>query len=201
MEIEKLILSSIGGATFTLIINGLIKKYEKRENLKRQKKIFINFIDNNLIKDLEKYVAEYDSLIEDIDKEIIFDGRAMSQSSMLRKHIFDFFEKNDLIKLFSYCKKFSIVDIYHIFYEIEYLSTQAPYVLYTNFISRIQKHFNEHRQGNETFFEHSQWCENYKQKRNDFLSAINIQRIHMLSIIDNFKEVRKELESIEDLKD
>ena len=40
---EQIIHSSIGGSAMTLLINGLIKSYNKTQKLKRTSKIFIQF--------------------------------------------------------------------------------------------------------------------------------------------------------------
>lgn len=199
--IEKLILSSIGGSIITIFINGCIKRFEKRENLKKQKKIFIQFIDNIIIKYLEKHVVEYNQILEEINGENLFESRVMSVSPMLNKNIFDFFEKSDLIKIFSYCKKNSLVEVYHNFYEIEFLKANTPLIVLDVYLKKLDDHFGAHKIKNETFKDHIKWCAYYKQQSDDFILEVKMQRNHMIKLIESFNQIKNELQNIEELSD
>lgn len=196
--IDKLIYS-IGGSIITLLITSLIKQIEKRENLKKQTKIFIQFIDEIILKYLLISIAQYNDLLNDINNEKLFDARVMTQSPMLNKGIFDFFDKSDLIKILSYCKQNSLVDVYHNFYEIDFLQANSPSNILDTYLSKILNHYEEHKKENETLHEHNSTCQYFKQQKQNFKEEIIMQRDHSKNLIKSFLEIKSELKSIDEL--
>ena len=199
--IDKLILSSIGGSIVTIIINSFIKRHEKQENLKKQTKIFIQFVDNIIIRYLTIFVNEYNKIIEEIDSDKLFEVRIMTESPMLNKNIFDFFEKTDLIKIFSYCKKNSLVEVYHNFHEIEFLQKNTPLIMLRAYTTEILDHYEKHKRENETLDDHKTWCEFYKQQKNHLIEDVKIQKTHMETLIESFNQIKNELIQIDELND
>ena len=187
------------GAAITFLITNFGKWVEKRNDLKKQNKIFIKFIDDIVIKYLTMYVEQYEKILEDIDKDELFDSRVMTTSPMLNKGIFDFFEKSDLIKIFAHCKKNSLVDVYHNFYEIDFLQKKSPFCILNKYIKKILAHFEKHKSENETLEQHKVWCGFYDQQRGIFTQEIEIQKKHSETLIESFKQIKAELESIDEL--
>lgn len=199
MGIENIFLSSVGGSALTIIINESIKYYKRRENLRKQKEIFIAFIDRIIIKYLEINIKQYKSLKSEVDNDwSLFEIRKMEESPMLNKNIFDFFEREDLIKIFSYCKKNSIVQVYHNFYEIDFLQGNSPSVLLNNFTDSIYNHVEQ--QKGEDFYKHIENCVFYNNEKNRFKQQLNMYIQHAENLKKSFLEVKEELLEIEDLK-
>lgn len=195
---EKLIYS-IGGSIITLLITSLIKQIEKRENLKKQTKIFIQFIDEIVLKYLEISITQYNELLNDINKEELFHPRVMTQSPMLNKGIFDFFDKSDLIKILSYCKQNSLVDVYHNFYEIDFLQMNSPSNILDIYLTKILNHYEERKKENETLQEHNLSCQYFKQQKQNFKEELIMQRDHCKNLIESFLQIKSELKSIDEL--
>ena len=199
MGIENIIFSSIGGSALTILINEFIKYYKRRENLRKQKEIFIAFIDNIIIKYLEININQYKSLKSEVDNDwSLFENRLMDESPMLNKNIFDFFEREDLIKIFSYCKKNSIVQVYHNFYEIDFLQDNSPSILLNNYKAAVYKHIDEHKE--EDFYKHIKNCPFYSNEKYIFTQQLHMYIQHAENLKKSFSEVKEELLEIEDLK-
>lgn len=199
MRIDDIIFSSIGGSVLTIFINESIKYYKRRENLRKQKEIFIAFIDNIIIKYLELNIKQYKSLKSEVDNDwSLFENRLMDESPMLNKNIFDFFEREDLIKIFSYCKKNSIVEVYHNFYEIDFLQGNSPSILLNNYKVAVYKHIDEHKE--EDFYEHIKNCPFYSNEKYIFTQQLDMNIKHAENLKISFSQVKEELLEIEDLK-
>lgn len=197
--IEKL-LYSVGGSIITLVITGIVKLYEKQQNIKKQTKILIQFIDNIIIKYLKVSQEEYGKILEDIDDDKLFDSRVMTKSPMLNKQIFDFFEKKDLMKMFNYCQDNSVVDLYHNFHEIDFLQQYSPYVLLKKYTTEILDHFDGNECKTDTF-ETRQNCIFYQQKKEIFIREVEMQRSHTENLIKSFNQIKFELLNIEELNE
>lgn len=199
MGFENIIISSIGGSVLTIIINEFIKYYKRRENLRKQKEIFIAFIDNIIIKYLEVNIKQYKSLKSEVDNDwSLFENRLMDESPMLNKNIFDFFEREDLIKIFSYCKKNSIVEVYHNFYEIDFLQGNSPSILLNDYKAAVYKHVDEHKE--EDFYNHIKNCPIYSNEKYSFKQQLDMYIKHAENLKISFLQVKEELLEIEDLK-
>lgn len=198
--ISQIVLSSIGGAIFTISINEIIKSANKRNDLRNQKNILIAFLDEIVIKYLNINLEQYKELLSDLgDDEKLFAQRKFTLSPMLNKNIFDFFERKDLIKIFNYCKKNSIVKVYHNFYEIEFLKNKSPFILLDNFKRETEDHYEVHKLRGEEFEEHLLYCANYKKDKQHFKDEMEINVQQIKSLIESFEEIKKELLNIEEL--
>jgi hypothetical protein len=91
---EQLLLSSIGGATITILINRLIQFHEKSQNLKRQTKIFVKFIDDIIIKYLNVNIEAYEKLLSQIlDEQDLFASRSFTESFKEHLEWCDFYQR------------------------------------------------------------------------------------------------------------
>lgn len=198
---EQILLSSIGGSVLTLSINELIKSYNQTKKLKRTSKVFIQFIDEIVIKYLNKNIQGYNELLNINNNEEYFQTRTITLSPMLNKEIFGFFEKDDLVKLASEFKQKSIVDIYHAFYEIDFLQENSPWKIIEKFHLKIERHFTEHKKDGENFFEHLDWCQNYSSSKFDLIAELKIQKKHCEILISDFEDIKKEILQIDYLED
>lgn len=202
ITIETIIFSSFGAAILNFIVNGIMKSYEKKKKIRKQTKIFIEFIDRIIIRYLNTNINQYQSMIDDLDKDFkIHDDRKVTESPMLSKEIFNFFEKDDLIKIFSYSKEYSIANIYHFFHEIDFLQKNSPKTLFENFTKDIDKHYIEHKEGNETFFEHILRCPYSIHLKKHFKSQLETQKNHSKELLELFESIKKEISSIDELID
>ena len=199
--LDKILLSSIGGSFITILINELIKSYNRKKKIKKTGKVLIQFIDQIIIKYLETNLLGYDSLLAIKDDEKYYESRRITMSPMLNKNIFDFFDKDDLILLSNSFQKKTITDLYHSFYEIDFLQENSYWKLIKDFLEETQNHFETHKEENEDFFEHIKWCENYKDAKSIFISRMQIQREHTQKLIDEFKEIKKEISEIDIIED
>lgn len=198
--LKAIFLSSVGGASLTLIVNGLIKQYDKLRNLQKQKKVFVEFIDKIILRYLKTNINQYQAFLDDIDEdEKIYGPRSVTHSPMLNRTIFDFFEKSDLIKIFNYSKNYSIADIYHLFYEIEFLQKKSPIVLLVELKSKMGKHYDEHKKGNEDFLDHVSWCQVARESKEHLKSELTTQKKHSEELLQTFENIKLELNSIEEL--
>ena len=193
------ILFLVFGAIVTLLVTNFSKWIEKQNHLKKQTEIFLEFVDNIILKYLNIYIAQYDKLLEDIDKDEFFDSRLMTTSPMLNKGIFDFFEKSDLTKIFDHCKQNSLVDVYHNFYEIDFMQSNSPLLLLDKYRKTILDHFEEDKLHDETLEEHKVYCPFYKQQRELFIQEIKMYKKHSENLIESFTKVKTELKSIDEL--
>ncbi len=198
--IKQIILSSIGGASFTILLNSFIKYYEKIQDLKKKKSTLVKFIDDIIINYLKINIEQYDSILNDLnDDKKLFSTRKVTYSPMLNKGIFDFFSKEDLLKIFSYCKEVSLVDVYHYFYEIEFNQKNSAIEIFKDFKLEISKHFDIKKTIGENFLKHIENCSFYENKKMDLKRDLEIQKEHSKTLIQNFSLVREELNNIEEL--
>lgn len=190
---EQILLSSIGGSAMTLLINGLIKSYNRTQKLKRTSKILIQFIDDIIIKYLNTNIQGYADLLKIKNNEEYFQDINVILSPMLNRNIFDFFEKDDLIKISSEFKQKSIVDIYHAFYEIDFLQENVHWKLIENFQQKMQNHYEKHKKDNETFIEHNERCQNFQSAKSSLISELKMQKKHCELLIKDFEIIKKEI--------
>ncbi|GEP52709.1 hypothetical protein FNO01nite_33810 [Flavobacterium noncentrifugens] len=190
---EQILLSSIGGSAMTLFINELIKSYNKTQKLKRSSEIFVQFIDDIIIKYLKKNILGYDDLLNVKSDEEYFKSRNVTLSPMLNKNIFDFFEKEDLIKISSEFKQKTIVDIYHAFYEIDFLQEHSHWRIIEKFRLKMKNHYEKHKKDNESFLEHIEWCQNFQGAKSDLVSELKMQKKHCEVLIKDFEIIKKEI--------
>jgi hypothetical protein len=199
---ETILFSSFGAAILNLMVNGIIKTYEKKKKIRKQTKIFIEFIDRIIIRYLNTNINQYQSMIDDLEKDFkIHEARKVTESPMLSKEIFEFFEKDDLIKIFSYSKNYSIANIYHFFHEIDFLQKNSPKALFEDFTNALDKHYLKHKKGNETFFDHIQGCNNAQHQKIQFKSQLETQKNHTKELLEIFEDLKNELNSIDELID
>ncbi|MEL1256220.1 hypothetical protein AAEO57_20735 [Flavobacterium sp. DGU38] len=196
---EKL-LYTIAGSVITLIITGLIKHWEKQENLKKQTQTLLQFIDNIIIKYLTISEKECNQILLDIDKDELFDSREMYVSPMLNKNIFDFFEKKELMKIFSYCKQNSLVELYHNFYEIDFLQQRLPIIILEKYTEKILDHFDGKKCESDTF-ETRNNCQYYQQQKRLFTREVEMRKNHTKALIESFIQIKTELKNIDELND
>jgi len=201
ISVQTILLSSVGAALLNIAANALIKRHEQHKNLKLQTKIFIEFVDEIILKNLKLNVDQYNTLMEDamIDDKI-FESRSITHTPMLNRSILDFFEKRDLIKIFRHSEKFSIANIYHYFYEIEFLKDYSPDKLLADYIDDMNTHYDEHKKGNENFLEHMDWCKNASNAKEHFKNHLKLQKTHTEELYVQFQNVKNNLMSIEILQ-
>jgi hypothetical protein len=190
---EQIILSSIGGSVVTLLISGLIKSYNRTQKLKRTSKIFIQFIDDIIVKYLNTNINGYEELLKIKNDEEYFQGINVILSPMLNRNIFDFFEKEDLIKISSEFKEKSIVDIYHAFYEIDFLQENVHWKLIENFRQKMENHYEKHKKDYETFSDHNARCQNFQSAKSSLIKELKMQKEHCELLIKDFEIIKKEI--------
>jgi len=198
---EQILLSSIGGSAMTLFINGFIKSYNRTQKLKRTSKIFIQFIDEIIIKYLNKNIQGYIEILNMETDEEYFQARTVTLSPMLNKNIFDFFEKEDLIKISSEFKDKSIVDIYHAFYEIDFLQENSHWNIMNDFHSKLNKHYDKHKKENESLFDHIIWCQYYQRSKLELRQELEMQKLHCEELIKDFEIIKREILQSDFLED
>lgn len=190
------------GAAITLLFANLVKWQKKRSNLKKQTQLLSEFINDIIIKYLKISISEYEKLLLDIQTDKIFKPKVVPTSPMLSKGIFDFFEKSDLTEIFSYCKKNSLVEVYHNFYEIDYLQTNSPLNILSRFHEKIRTHFEKFKGENETLKTHIEKYDDFFRHQQDFFIQETIMhKNHCEHLVESFEQIATELKSIDELNE
>ena len=197
ISFDQILLSSIAGSALTLLVSSSITRWKELNHLKKIKKVLQEFITGIILKYLELNLKNYKDLLQELENnEPIIKQRIITESPMLNKGIFDFFEKKDLLKLFSYCKKNSVVELYHNFHEIDHLQNNSILKLLDKYSSRIVKHYNTHKIGDETMDEHFDHCSNYFYYNEDFIIELKMFIEHTSNLIVSFNQFNDELKTI-----
>ena len=189
---EKIIIGLVS-AIFTLIFKFILDRRVLAIRRNNQRVLLLNFIDDIIIKYCNINLKEFDKIIIKFDTLI---NEPIIESPMLNKNIFDYFDKNDLIKILSFDPEIKFTDLYHYMYEIEFLKENSPSKIHSNFINYANNHIKKSLEeknkdfNKENILTHFSECSNCKEKKETFISNIYIQKKHYENLKNDFEKIK-----------
>jgi|GEM_PF-3605415 len=178
MELENL-LSGMVGALVVVLFTELIKFWQNRLNIRKDRKTLINYIKEVIKPGIQQYILDLDKAKEEIRtypfkskviQEHVYDSLPSLNSEILKG--LDFKELIDLVKNID--NHALIIDIYHC---IDYLKEQMGFDYVESYQEFARNHFE--RKGIEELSEqidHVKTCEGMKQAKDVMIRRMNTKR-------------------------